>query len=360
MKPRPPKAFPPELMNVNLGTFTLPDGTAPKVIRDWSGENSFRIVADVSRNEIEKSGNQVIKNIPFERIPETRITENLAGGLEKIKVLDGKYSAYSPLNYIPGISRLDLEIAERFKKIREKDDKPTNIFGADDRYIYNDSSYPWRTVGRVWTASGACTGCTIGPRLVLTASHCVNWLSGGGAGWIKFSPAYYNGNGPWGEYYATRVLYWNKAQGGLSDLETAFDYVVLVMNDYVGNHVGYPGYRSYSSSWNGDAVWQHMGYPGDLTSTQRPAFLGSCTISSTSSQSLSGQTGNVLGHFNDITGGHSGGPVWGWWSGEAWPRVVGVQSAEASIPAFNTSGDNEFGGGQALSSLISWGRSNYP
>ena len=123
----------------------------------------------------------------------------------------------------------------------------------------------------------------------------MNWLTGGGAGWVKFPPAYYNDNGPWGEYYATRVIYWNRAQGGLSDLETAFDYVVLVMDDYVGNHVGYPGYRTYSNSWNGDSVWQHMGYPGGLTSTQRPAFQGNCTISSTSSESLFGQTGKVLG-----------------------------------------------------------------
>ncbi len=121
-----------------------------------------------------------------------------------------------------------------------------------------------------------------------------------------------------GEYYATRVIYWNKAQGGLSNFETAFDYVVLAMNDYVGNHVGYPGHRDYSSSWNGDSVWQHMGYPGDLTSTQRPVFQGSCTISSTSSESISGQTGYVMGHFNDVTGG------------------------------------------PALSSLISWARSEYP
>ena len=359
-KPKPPKASPPELMNINLGSITLPDCNAPKVIREWSGENSYRLVAEVSGYELEKFGNQVIKTTPFERIPETRLSKNLVDGFEKIKDLDGNYPLYARMNYLPGISQIDLEMKERFKKIRKKDDKPINIFPADDRYIYNDSSFPWRTVGRIWTASGSCTGCTIGPRLVLTASHCINWISGGGAGWVKFSPAYYNGNGPWGEYYATQVIYWNKAQGGLSNFETAFDYVVLVMNDYVGNHVGYPGYRSYSSSWNGDSVWQHMGYPGDLTSTQRPAFQGSCTISSTSSESLSGQTGYVMGHFNDVTGGHSGGPVWGWWSGEPWPRAVGVASAEASIPAFNTSGDNEFGGGPALSSLISWARSNYP
>jgi V8-like Glu-specific endopeptidase len=360
LKPNPPKAFPPEIININLGFVSLPTDNFPEVILDWRGKNSYRLIAEVSGIDIEKLGNQVIKTTPFERIPETRLTKNIAEGFEKIKVLEGNYPLYSRMNYLPGISQIDLEMAERFRKIRKKEDKPTNIFGADDRYIYNDTSFPWRTVGRVWTASGACAGCTIGPRLVLTASHCINWLSGGGAGWVKFSPAYYNGNGPWGEFYATRIIYWNKAQGGLSDLETAFDYVVLVMNDYVGNYVGYPGYRTYSNSWNGLTVWQHMGYPGDLTSTQRPAFQGSCNISTTSSESISGQTGYVMGHFNDATGGHSGGPVWGWWSGEVWPRVVGVQSAEASIPAFDTSGDNEFGGGPALSSLISWARSNYP
>lgn len=360
LKPLSPKASPPELMNINLGSYTLPNRSAPKVIRDWSGENSYQLVAEVSGYEIEKYGNQVIKTIPLERIPETRISKNMVDGFEKIKVLEGNYPLYSRMNYLPTISKIDLEMQERFRKIRKKEDKPTNVFGADDRYIYNDSSFPWRTVGRVWTATGSGAGCTIGPRLVLTASHVINWISGGGAGWVNFSPAYYNGNGPWGLYHARRVIYWNRARGGLSNLETAFDYVVLVMDRYVGNHVGYPGYRTYSRLWNGFSVWQHMGYPGDLTSTQRPAFQGSCTISSTSSERLSGQTGLVMGHYNDITGGHSGGPVWGWWSGEPWPRLVGVQSAEASTPAYNTSGDNEFGGGSALSSLISWARRNYP
>src|SRR5262249_37771930 len=105
---------------------------------------------------------------------------------------------------------------------------------------------------------------------------------------------------------------------------------------------------------------QHMGYPSDLSGSERPAFQGSCSISSKQDQSTSGQTGYVLGHFNDVVPGHSGGPVWGWWDGEPWPRVVGVQSAEASVPAMNTSGDNEFGGGPALISLVSYARNTYP
>ena len=70
--------------------------------------------------------------------------------------------------------------------------------------------------------------------------------------------------------------------------------------------------------------------------------------------------GVILGHFMDTWGGHSGGPHWGWWSDEPWPRVVGVQSAGASTPGDDTSGDNEAGGGPALSDLITYARSNYP
>jgi hypothetical protein len=146
---------------------------------------------------------------------------------------------------------------------------------------------------------------------------------------------------------------------GLTDHETAFDYVVCVLDTRIGDVVGYPGYRTYNENWNEGSYWQHMGYPSDLSGGERPAFQGGCVISNVDSESTSGQTGYVLGHFNDVVTGHSGGPIWGWWSGEPWPRVVGTQSAEANIPANNTSGDNEFGGGPALSSLISWARSHY-
>ncbi|NNF99356.1 MAG: hypothetical protein HKM93_08260 [Desulfobacteraceae bacterium] len=360
MKMAEPDETPKTVDDVNIYTFKMPNDSEPRIVKNWNEANSYHVVAGISKEQLEHARDQLVRPSPIENIPITTPSHDCYEQFKKIDSIIGMRSRYAPANYIPKLSQIDLDLAVKFRKRHRDDDKPTNIFGTDDRYIYNDASFPWRTIGRIWTASGACTGCTIGPRLVLTASHCINWSSGGGAGWVKFSPAYYNGNGPWGEFYATRVISWNKAEGGLSDLETAFDYVVLVMNDYIGNQVGYPGYRSYSDTWNGEEYWQHMGYPGDLTSTQRPAFVGDCAISSTSSESTSGQSGLVMGHFNDITGGHSGGPVWGWWSGEEWPRVVGVQSAEANTPAYNTSGDNEFGGGQGLSALISWARSNYP
>jgi hypothetical protein len=48
------------------------------------------------------------------------------------------------------------------------------------------------------------------------SAHCINWTSGG-AGWIKFTPSYYNGDAPFGIAWGTRVIYWQKpdASGGL-------------------------------------------------------------------------------------------------------------------------------------------------
>lgn len=268
----------------------------------------------------------------------------------------------------PGIRQKFLNLSfmprevERIKarELDKRDDLPTNVFGTDTRYVFNDTSFPWCTVGRVQTPAGASTGCMIGRNLMLACSHGMQWNSDGSIGWVKFEPTYYNGPRPqFGTAWGTRVIWWNKAQGGLSDFETAFDYVVVVLDRNMGDLTGYPGYRNYSDGWNNGSYWQHIGYPGDLTGTQRPAFFGNGAVTSTGNHSTSGQTGKVLGHFMDITGGHSGGPIWGWWDGEPWPRVVGVQSAEASSPAMNTSGDNEGGGGPALSALISYARANY-
>ena len=342
-----PSEPPPARQRVNLMTFRLPPRATVELVEDRREPRTWRVEAEY-RGEIKQE-------IPYARIPVTLLDRERLAPYLKIKGLRGERPAHAEMRFQPAPSKQD---AEREAKLRPGEDRPANIFGADDRVVYRDTSFPWRCVGRVRTSQGTCTGCTIGPRLVLTASHCIDWLAGGGAGWVRFSPAYYNGDGPWGELIATRVIYWNRAQGGLTDQETAFDYAVLVLQEPHG--LGYPGYRTYDDAWNGQDVWQHMGYPGDLTGTQRPAFQNRCAIETTESESLSGQTGYVLGHFNDITGGHSGGPVWGWWGNEPWPRVVGVQSAEAATPSRDTSGDNEFGGGPALSALIAWARSNYP
>lgn len=244
--------------------------------------------------------------------------------------------------------------------LAEGNDIPTNVFPADTRYVFQSTSYPWSTVGRVRTAAGTCTGTMVGRNLMLTATHCVNFLNGGGIGWMSFTPSYYNGNAPFGIAWATGIWFWTQVDGsnGLSDQETAFDYAIVRLNTNMGDLTGYTGYRTYRSSWNNGNYWQNIGYPGGLTGTQRPTFSGSGAITSVGTRFASGQTGYVLGNYIDTEGGHSGGPVWGWWSGEAFPRIVGDVSAESANPGPGTSGDNEAGGGPALSALISWARAN--
>jgi V8-like Glu-specific endopeptidase len=284
--------------------------------------------------------------------------ERAAGRLDPWSVTEfskGTRQQFLDLKFLP-------QQSERLPEspLRQDEDKPTHVFGTDTRYVFNDTAFPWCTTGRVETPNGSGAGCMIGRNLLLTCSHVMQWNADGSVGWVKFQPAYYNGPRPqFGTAWGTYVLWWNKAQGGLSDFETAFDYVVVVLDRNMGDLTGYPGYRSYHDSWNGGVYWQHIGYPGDLTGGQRPAFFGNGAFSSTGDHSTSGQTGKVMGHFMDITPGHSGGPYWGWWPNEPWPRIVSVQSAEASTPANNTSGDNEGGGGAALSTLIAYARANY-
>ena len=310
----------------------------------------------------------MFKNIA---VKSPKISDSKRRSPRTIKNDNGVRPLHLTVNFIP--KKVELKPHERayppfdfdYRKDGEILDRPTCVFPPDQRYIYLDTNFPWRTVGRVDTPLGRCTGCTIGPRLLLTANHCIQWNPDNTAGWVRFRPAYYNGSVPFGESWATTVIYWMKVNpaDALSDLETAFDYVVCVMDSRIGDILGYPGYRTYDNTWNDGDYWQHMGYPSDLSGGQRPSFQNNAIISSMQTQTTAGQDGYVLGHFNDVVGGHSGGPAWGWWPDESWPRVVGVQSTEPfkcpSRPT-DTSGDNEFGGGPALSSLISWARSNYP
>jgi V8-like Glu-specific endopeptidase len=48
-----------------------------------------------------------------------------------------------------------------------------HFFGRDDRFLPNSAEMPWRAIGLLSSDDSDCTGTLIGPRLVLTAAHCV-------------------------------------------------------------------------------------------------------------------------------------------------------------------------------------------
>ena len=242
-----------------------------------------------------------------------------------------------------------------------------SIFDNDDRVLFQDANYPWRITGKVATARGFGSGTVIGPRHVLTASHVVDWRrdAQGNIGWINFTPASYDGRGPWGTFYADTVVSWVENPLNINDDQTAFDYSVLVFSERIGDVVGFAGFRTYDASWNGGSYWQSIGYPADLQRGERPAFEGNGAVRTISEHSNSGRTGYVMGHCKDFTPGQSGGPAWGFWNGESWPTVVGVGSTIGDTvvkqsSTATTRNDNEFGGGPALSVLIDWSRKNHP
>lgn len=233
--------------------------------------------------------------------------------------------------------------------------EPTTVFSPDDRYTFNDTAFPWCTCGLVETAAGWGSGVMIGPRHLMTASHVVNWGPNNTAGWLKFTPLSFDGNAPFGSTHATLIYSWLKADGsdGLNADEGAFDYVVCVMNSRMGDITGWMGSRQYSTSWNGGSYWGHIGYPSDLSSGSRPAFIGYQPMDSTITRTVGGRDSFRISHKVDVIPGQSGGPYFGWWANEPWPRVIGIQSGQSAT--FNTSG-----GGGPLPELINFARNANP
>ncbi len=221
--------------------------------------------------------------------------------------------------------------------------RATTIFSPDDRFVFNDTSYPWSTCGRVDIPGGLASGVMVGPRHMLTVSHAIQWNSDGTAGWVRFRPSFFDGSAPFGEAWGTRVYFKYKVTGPTIDwIEGMYDYVVVVLNWRIGNLTGWMGSRGYTDSWDGGLYWSHIGYPVDLTAGNRPIFQSSISLDGAWWQFDSHES---MSHHGDVWPGQSGGPFFGWWTGEVGPRVVAAQSSQSS-------GDNYSSGGQDMVDLI--------
>jgi V8-like Glu-specific endopeptidase len=229
--------------------------------------------------------------------------------------------------------------------------EPGTVFAPDDRSVIFDTSYPWCTCGRVAVPGGWGSGVMIGRRHMMTASHVVPWLAGGGSDWLTFTPMQYDTSTPFGSANVTRVYWWQQVNGadGIQSNEAAFDYVVCVLSSQLGDSTGWLGARGYLAEWNGQVRWAHIGYPFDIGAGVRPVYTTNGVMDSTVNESSGGRNSFRVMHRNDVTPGQSGGPYFGWWSGEDFPSVISGQSAENWGMA---GGPNAAGGGQPLPDLI--------
>jgi V8-like Glu-specific endopeptidase len=261
------------------------------------------------------------------------------------------------------------ELEPRFRPTRRLEhdvdprlDYATCLFPPEDRFVFSDTSFPWCTCGKV-DPSGA-SGVMVGPRHLLTVSHGINWHTPTpeepwGADWVSFTPSSFDGDGPFGTAYSTNV-YWQLQVTGpkVDSTEKQFDYVVVVLDQRIGERTGWMGSRSYTDDWDGGDYWSHIGYPADMASGSRPVFIGPVALDGDDAQD---DAHEAMQHRGDVWPGQSGGPYFGWWDGEPWPRVVSVQSWERyedrakTIPEINGAS-----GGSSMVDLIIRARTDFP
>ena len=228
---------------------------------------------------------------------------------------------------------------------------PRTIFDGDDRFIFQDHTYPFRTVGRVSNSQGSCSGTLVGPRHLLTASHCVVWNSDGTTGWLKFEASSFDAFNL-GVAWAIRVYHYRQVVGPtIGDQDIAFDFVVVVLDTRLGDTLGWMGGKTYDGSWNGGAHWANIGYPFDRGGTTQPVFQQGCAVTDTASQCFNGWCALELFSRCDIMQGQSGSALYGFWDNV--PHVVAVTSAENRVT-------NLFGGGALLPTLINQARTELP
>jgi hypothetical protein len=164
---------------------------------------------------------------------------------------DGYLPDHLPLRPFPNrlvsLLRVPRRVQSYLLPDRQKDiHQATTVFAPDDRYTFNDTAFPWCTAGRVDTPGGQATGVMVGPRHMLTCSHTIQWNADNTAGWVKFTPAYFDGSAPFGVAWGT-MIYWEElkvAGPSINRTEGQHDYVAVVLDRRIGDLTGWMGSRS--------------------------------------------------------------------------------------------------------------------
>ncbi|MFO7889180.1 MAG: carboxypeptidase regulatory-like domain-containing protein [bacterium] len=186
---------------------------------------------------------------------------------------------------------------------------PESVIGTDDRArIYSTSSYPWRTVCKVYITfpSGnnyMGSAMIIDNYHILTAGHVVYDSSEGGwASSLEIVPGQDNGrDGIW-PYHHAWVTFMRSYTGWTNSGDHNHDWAMCTLDRNIGAYTGWMGRKTADKS---DPVYvgglNIAGYPGDLDEGENMYY-----------DFDSGDKALDYTHWYhmDTAGGMSGGPVW--------------------------------------------------
>ncbi len=272
--------------------------------------------------------------------------------------------------------------------------------GTDNRILINNPSiWPYRAISQFRgngssTHNSSCSGTLIGPRHIITAAHCMN--EQGTNNWFspRITPAK-NGFGttlaqePFGSTRVTtnpapgtEVWYWTPWQWRNPDLTGwQWDWGMLVIPDRLGDQTSWMGYFAASANYLNNVSKWNRGYPqcntgrgnspiggNDQNNCQNGRMYGDvnrCNIGSFSNKGADGWNRRATISC-DLSGGHSGSPVYFWHklpNNTYVPVVTLIVSTESC--STNCAANNNFPNGAvrltpANMGTISWLREVFP
>ena len=138
-----------------MDTFRLPEGAKASLVKVKGASGTFRIQAAIPGKTL--GHHTMFKNIA---VKSPKISDSKRRSPRTIKNDNGIRPLHLTVNFIP--KKVELKPHERacppfdfdYRKDGEILDRPTCVFPPDQRYIYLDTNFPWRTVGRVDTPLG--------------------------------------------------------------------------------------------------------------------------------------------------------------------------------------------------------------